>query len=73
VLGFKNLSQRPEQAWISTALSEMLSADLAVGHQLRMIPGENVARMKVDLALSSADTYSADTLSRIRNQLSILS
>jgi serine/threonine protein kinase len=70
VLGFKNLSQKPEQAWISTALSEMLSADLAVGHQLRLIPGENVARMKMDLALPSADSYGTETLGRIRGQLS---
>src|SRR5262249_2550117 len=65
VLGFKNLSGRKEEAWISTALSELLSADLAAGERLRLIPGENIARMKVDLVLPSSDTYSADTLTRI--------
>jgi len=69
VLGFKNLSQKPELAWISTALSEMLSADLALGHQLRLIPGENVARMKMDLGLPSADSYGTETLGRIRGRL----
>jgi eukaryotic-like serine/threonine-protein kinase len=69
VLGFKNLSGREEEAWVSTALSELLSADLAAGERLRLIPGENIARMKVDLVLPSADSYSADTLARIRKRL----
>jgi len=70
VLGFKNLSGRDDEEWISTALSEMLNAELASGQQVRVIPGENVARMKVDLSLPSVDSYAQDTLSRIRNHLS---
>ena len=50
VLGFKNLSGKPDEAWISTALAEMLSTELAAGEQVRTIPGENIARMKVDLS-----------------------
>ena len=68
VLGFKNLSQKPEHEWISTALSEMLSAELAVGHQLRLIPGENVACMKVNVALPSTASYAPDTLAKISGQ-----
>jgi DNA-binding winged helix-turn-helix (wHTH) protein len=60
VLGFKNLSGKEEEAWISTALSELLSANLSAGQRLRLIPGENIARMKVDLVLPSADSYSSD-------------
>ncbi len=67
VVGFKNLSGKPDQAWLSTALSEMLTTELAAGEQLRMIPGENVARMKHDLALPDADTFSNETLAHIRN------
>jgi serine/threonine protein kinase len=66
VVGFRNLSGKPEQAWLSTALSEMLSTELAGGGQLRALPGENIARMKLDLSLPEADTYASDTLSRIR-------
>jgi serine/threonine protein kinase/tetratricopeptide (TPR) repeat protein len=69
VLGFKNLSGRDDEAWISTALSEMLGAELASGQQLRVIAGENVARMKLDLALPAADSYGRDTLTKIRNHL----
>ena len=69
VLGFKNLSGKSEKDWISTALFEMVSADLATGQQLRVIPGENVARMEVDLSLPSASAYSSDTLAKIRDHL----
>src|SRR6185369_6754969 len=38
VLGFKDLSGRAEQAWLSTALSEMFTAELAAGAKLRTVP-----------------------------------
>ena len=69
VLGFKNLSGKPDEAWISTALAEMLSTELAAGEQVRTIPGENIARMKVDLALADADSFGKDSLAKIRNHL----
>jgi eukaryotic-like serine/threonine-protein kinase len=69
VLGFKNLSGRDDQAWISTALSEMLDAQLSVGQQLRVVSSEDVARMKIDLALPTADSYARDTLQKIRTHL----
>ncbi len=66
VLGFKNLAGKPELAWVSTALSEMLTTELAAGEKLRAIPSEDVARMKSDLALGEADTLGKDTLARVR-------
>jgi eukaryotic-like serine/threonine-protein kinase len=69
VLGFKNLSGKADEAWISTALAEMLSTELAAGEQVRTIPGENIARMKVDLALADADSFGQDSLAKIRNHL----
>ena len=69
VLGFKNLSGKPDAAWISTALAEMLTTELAAGEQLRIIPGENVARMKLDLALGDTESFGPDTLGKIRNLL----
>jgi serine/threonine protein kinase/tetratricopeptide (TPR) repeat protein len=70
VLGFSNLSGKADEAWISTALSEMLGAELGAGQQLRVVPGESVARMKLDLSLSAADSYGEDTLNKIRSHLS---
>ena len=69
VLGFKNLSGRREEAWLSTALSEMLTTELASGERLRTVPGESVARTKSDLALAEAETFAPDTLARIRKNL----
>ena len=69
VLGFKNLSGRPDNAWLSTALSEMLTTELAAGEKLRTIPEENVARMKVELAVKEAETLAPDSLARVRKNL----
>jgi tetratricopeptide (TPR) repeat protein len=70
VLGFKDLSGNPQSAWLSTALSEMLSTELAAGEKLRTVSGENVSRMKRDLSLVDSGSYANDTLQRIRMNLS---
>jgi tetratricopeptide (TPR) repeat protein/class 3 adenylate cyclase/TolB-like protein len=69
VLGFKNLSGNPQTAWLSTALSEMLTTDLAAGERLRTIPGENVARMRQDLSLPDTDSLAEDTLQTVYKNL----
>ncbi len=69
VLGFKNSSGRPEVGWISTALAEMLNTELAEGDNLRLVPGESVARVKVELSLGDTDSLSAETLRRLRSLL----
>ena len=65
MLGFKNLSGKPEEAWVSTALSEMLTTELGAGGQLRTIPGETVSRMKADLSLPDSDSLATETLSKV--------
>ena len=69
VLGFKNLSGRHEAAWLATALTELLATELAAGGGLRTVPGENVARMKIELAVQETDGLAADTLRSIGNHL----
>jgi len=69
VLGFKNLTGQTQTAWLATALSEMLAMELAAGEKLRIVPGENIARMKVDLSLGDQDSFSRETLARIRGHL----
>jgi eukaryotic-like serine/threonine-protein kinase len=69
VIGFKNLSGKPEDAWLSTAISEMLTTELSAGEELRTVPGENIAQMKINLSLPDAETYGKDTLNRIRRNL----
>ena len=69
VLGFKNLSGRSDTAWLSTALSEMLSTELTAGGKLRTIPGESVAQTKISLSLPEADSLSRETLGRVYKNL----
>ena len=69
VLGFRNLSGRSDTAWLSTALSEMLTTEIAAGEKLLTISGENVSRVKAELSLPEADTLAADTLTRVRKNL----
>jgi DNA-binding winged helix-turn-helix (wHTH) protein/tetratricopeptide (TPR) repeat protein len=69
VLGFRNLSGRPEEGWISTALAEMLSTELEAGEKLRLVSGEDIARTKLDLPLADADSLSRNTLARLHKNL----
>jgi DNA-binding winged helix-turn-helix (wHTH) protein/tetratricopeptide (TPR) repeat protein len=69
VLGFKNLSRKPDDEWMSTAMAEMLDAELASGQRIRVIPSENISRMKLDLSLAPTDTYGQETLGKIHNHL----
>jgi eukaryotic-like serine/threonine-protein kinase len=71
VLGFNNLSQRPEAAWLSTALSEMLTTELGSGEKLRTIPGENVTQMKINLSLPDADSLGPATLVKVHKSLGV--
>jgi eukaryotic-like serine/threonine-protein kinase len=69
VLGFQNASKRDETAWLSTALSEMLTTELSAGEKLRIVPAENVARMERDLLLTDTNAVASDTLERVHNYL----
>ena len=58
VLGPASLSGKPEVAWIATAVSEMLGAELSAGGRLRLVPGENVARLAGAAGGGRADSAS---------------
>jgi tetratricopeptide (TPR) repeat protein/TolB-like protein len=69
VVYFKDLSGAANSAWLSTALSEMLTTELGSGTGLRTIAGQNVARMRAELNLPSVDGFSKETLGLIRGNL----
>jgi tetratricopeptide (TPR) repeat protein len=69
VMGFKNLSGRKDAAWLSPALAETLTMELGASGTLRAIPGESIARMKIDLAVADIDSFAQDTLARIRKNI----
>jgi tetratricopeptide (TPR) repeat protein len=69
VLGFKNATERPGARWLSTAIAEMLTTDIAAGGQLRTIPGEAVALAARDLGLAEAEEPTKDGLARLKRVL----
>lgn len=66
VLGFRNLSGRKDAQWLATALPEMLTTELATAKEVRVIPGENVARARLEDADGGLDR---ETLERAREVL----
>lgn len=58
-----------EAAWLSTALAEVLRAELAAGERLRTVSGEQVARARRELALAPNDALPVAVVRRLRQNL----
>ncbi|HEY1252935.1 MAG TPA: tetratricopeptide repeat protein [Thermoanaerobaculia bacterium] len=71
VLGFRNLSNRPELDWIATALSEMVQAELAPGSSYRLMPVESAERLRRELGLALPGSLSPESLSRLRRAAAV--
>jgi DNA-binding winged helix-turn-helix (wHTH) protein/tetratricopeptide (TPR) repeat protein/TolB-like protein len=69
VLGFRNLGGDRGQDWLSTALSEMLITELSAGSTVRMVPGEEVVRVKRTLSLPYTEDPDEDSLQQIHDRL----
>jgi len=69
VLGFRNSSGRPEDAWLSTALSEMFSTELAAGDHLRLVSGEDVDHLHLTRASLDVDSLSSGTAQQLHKAL----
>jgi len=69
VLGFKNLTERRDFAWVSTAVSEMLTTELARGGALRTVPGSRVAEVRNELELEEGADLPAELRSQLRSLL----
>src|ERR1700694_107536 len=69
VLGFRNLSPGDESEWLSTAFTEWLTSELAIGEKFQVISGENIARMKRDLAIGSGTDDSSEKIALISKNL----
>ncbi|HME09091.1 MAG TPA: winged helix-turn-helix domain-containing protein [Bryobacteraceae bacterium] len=63
VLRVRDLSKTSTEAWLQTALPEMLTSELAAGGKLRTIPAEDVVRWRADLG-PTGDSESRSTLLR---------
>ena len=69
VLDFRNLTRQPENEWLSTALAEMLRTELAVGDQLRLVPGDQISQVGYDISWPAAATLSKTALGTLRSNL----
>jgi eukaryotic-like serine/threonine-protein kinase len=69
VLGFQTASGRPDDDWLATAVSEMLSTELAMGETLRVVSGEEVANLRISSPWSQSGTLARETTSRIGTAL----
>ena len=69
VLGFRNLSGNRQQDWLAAALAEMLTTELSAGSKVRMVSGEEIARVKGALSLPAAEELSTESLRQIHEVL----
>ncbi len=69
VLGFRNLSGDRDDNWLSTALSEMLLTELSAGSKVRMVPSEEVVRVKSTFALPYTENLGGENLRQLRGLL----
>ncbi|MBB6145876.1 DNA-binding winged helix-turn-helix (wHTH) protein/tetratricopeptide (TPR) repeat protein [Silvibacterium bohemicum] len=66
VLGFRDLSNHPEDAWLSTAVAEMLASEMSAGDKLRVLPSEEIARAQSDLAIKDSPIDSESKRASLR-------
>jgi len=66
VLGFRNLPARTEDNWLSSAFSEMLSTELGSSGKVRLVAGEDVARIKRELPVTEEDSLGKETLAHLK-------
>lgn len=67
VLGLRNLSGDPEADWLGTAIAEMLRTELRASDELRVVSGDDVARMEMELEMElELEAQPAEDLDRIR-------
>ena len=69
LLDLRNLGGNPQADWLSPALTEMLAMEAAASEELRIVPGENVAEMAMELDLDFGEVLTPQQLQRIGERL----
>ncbi len=64
IVGFRNTG-RPDADWLATGMEEMLRTELASDEKLRVVSADSVARVRLELGLSSVDDMPAAKVQRI--------
>src|SRR5581483_3696729 len=65
VMGFRNITARPEADWVSTGLADGLRTELASTGKIRAISGEDSAEMWKDLGLTRLESMGKTSLHRL--------
>ncbi|HEX5060940.1 MAG TPA: protein kinase, partial [Kofleriaceae bacterium] len=68
VLGFKNLSGDKSVDWMSSAVSGLIANEIATD-EMRVTPAEDVQRVRGELRLGNEQTFSKETLQKVRDRL----
>ncbi|MCP4661092.1 MAG: protein kinase [bacterium] len=71
VLGFEDRTETFVDAWKSTAITEILTADLAAGGRIRTIGGARTARVVDDLGLKPSPQLADEELKRLGLNLEV--
>ena len=66
VLGLRNLSEKPDLAWLGTALAELLASEVSGGKDLRRVPPETITRLRRELPLPEGGQLGAEALAKVR-------
>jgi serine/threonine protein kinase/tetratricopeptide (TPR) repeat protein/TolB-like protein len=69
VLGFANTTGAAAAGWLSTAIAEMLTTDLAAGGRLRTVAGSDIARAVADAAVTDLAALTPEQAAALRRQL----
>ena len=70
VLGLHDLGARTDAgAWRSTAITELLGAQLAAGETLRVVTGERVARARIELGIADDAALAQDAIAKLAKNL----
>lgn len=71
VLGFRNLSGDEASDWLATAMPELLSNELAISDEVRVVPTQSVSRLTRDLAIPEGETLALETLRQVKSALGV--
>jgi TolB-like protein len=69
VLDLKGSAGAPDAAWVSTAVGELVAAELHAAGGPQIVPGQDVARMERELRLAAAEELTPEALRRVRDNL----
>jgi hypothetical protein len=70
VLGLRDTGARLDAgAWRSTAIGELLAAQLGAGERLRVVPSERVARARIELGIADDASLAPDVIASLGRNL----